>query len=1049
MASTPPPGDYRAPPPREAPVTGLIGWFASNHVAANLLMVFIVCAGLYSIFMVKKESFPNFNFDMVEVSVPYPGAGPEEVEEGIVVKIEEAIEDIEGIKEAIGFAREGMGNVNIEVQQGYDLAAITNEVKLAVDGINTFPVEAERPIIAKRDFMKGALNVQVHGDLDEAAMKNLAEEVRNEIIALPQVSSAEIWGGRAFEISIEIPELTLREYGLTLAQVAAIIRQWSVDIPGGAIRTESGDIRLRAKGQAYRGDEFERIVLLTNPDGTRVRLGDIATIRDAFAETENYSFFDGRPSLGINVMSTQNENELDISRAVNEYIAERNRTLPTEVQLSVWGDGTYYLQGRVDMLITNLAIGAALVFVILGLFLHIKLAAWVIVGLPVAFLGAFMLMPVVGVTINIMSLFAFIIVLGIVVDDAIIIAEAAYTETEEKGYSLPNIVAGAQRVAMPATFGVLTSIMAFLPQLFVTGPTGPINAAIGWVVILCLAFSLVESKLILPSHLALMKSSHGSKRGISDWVNDHLMRFIKNVYQPMLARAIEYRYATLALFISMVILAIGLVGGGMVRFVFFPEIEDDYVGARIELRDGLPEAMVVQVISKMDTALREVSDEIRAETGSDVDVVQHMFAYVFGRQGRIQVELAKEGRPVNPKEIERRWRDKVGEIAGAKSLTFSAGQHLGGGPPVALKLQGKNYERTEAAAGELVEYLRTIEGLYEVEMSANAGPEEIKLRIKPEAEALGVTLVDLARQVREAFYGAEAQRVQRGESDVRVMVRFPRSERRSVGNLESMWIRLPDGRELPFDAVAEFDMAPGFNVIRRSDGQRTISVTANADLSTVEPGRLIADIQSLYLPDMLSNYPGVTARLDGSALEERMGVQQFYYTMIAALFGIYTLMAIPLRSYVQPLLIMSVIPFGVVGAIVGHMVLGMAVSTLSLFGIIALAGVVVNDSLILVDHVNKRVDAGMSPALAAIEGGSARFRAILLTSLTTFFGLVPILMETSMQAQMVIPMAVSLAFGILFATVITLILVPCLYNILGDLGARRVRPGLAAAADAN
>ena len=1027
-------------------VKGLIGWFAMNHVAANLLMLAIVGAGIWAVLTVKKESFPRFNFDQVSVVVPYPGAAPEEVEEGIVVKIEEAIEGIEGIREVESFAFESSGRVNIEVRNGFDVADVTDEVKLAVDGINTFPQESERPIINKQTFRKGALNVQVYGEVDEAGMKDLVETIRDEIVALPEVSSAEVWGSRSYEISVEIPEHTLQEYGLTLAQVAAVIRQWSVDLPGGSIKTDSGDIRLRATGQAYRGDEFERIVLLTKPDGTRVRLGDIAHINDGFVETESFSYFDGEPSFGVTVSSTENENELEISRAVHAYVEQRQATLPEGVKIAAWADATYYLQGRVDMLLSNLAMGFLLVFIILGLFLHIKLAAWVVVGLPVAFLGAFMLMPVVDITINIMSLFAFIVVLGIVVDDAIIVAEAAYTETEEKGYTLPNIVAGAQRVAMPATFGVLTTIMAFLPQLFITGPTENVNAAMGWVVIGCLLFSLVESKLILPSHLALMKSSHGNKEGVTEWIDKKLKHFIEYKYQPLLMRAIEYRYATVALFLSTIILAVGLVGGGFVRFVFFPEMDNDHVMGNFELYEGAPESLTRSVIEEMDTKLKEVNEELKQELGREEDLYEHAFAYIRdGRFGRLQVELVKEDRAgIRPKEIERRWREKVGQIAGTKTLSFAATSHMGGGPPVAIKLQGKNYDLTEQAALEVVQHLRSIQGLYEVEMSANSGPEEIKLKIKPEAEALGVTLVDLARQVREAFYGAEAQRIQRGDQELRVMVRFPKSERRSVGNLESMWIRLPDGRELPFHAVAEFDMAPGFAVIKRTDGGRTISVTANADLAVVEPARVVEDVLQNYLPNVLANYPGVTAALEGSSLEEQTGTEQFAYSFLAAMFGIYCLMAIPLKSYVQPLIIMSIIPFGIVGAIVGHLVLGIAVSSLSLIGIIALAGVVVNDSLILVDYVNKKVEQGIDPTLAAVEGGAARFRAILLTSLTTFFGLLPILSETSMQAQMVIPMATSLAFGILFATVITLILVPCLYNILGDLGVRRVRPPLAA-----
>lgn len=1028
--------DIPNPPP-----SGLIGWFATNHVAANLLMLFIICGGLYTVFTVKKESFPNIEFDMINVVVPYPGAGPEEVEEGIVIKVEEAVEDIEGIREILGFAAEGSGRVSIEVANGFDIDDVTAEVKLAVDGINTFPVEAERPIISKQAFRKGALNVQLYGDLDEASMKSLGEDIRDEIIALPEVSAAELWGSRPFEIAVEIDELTLREYGLTLAEVAVVIRSWSVDLPGGSIRTDSGDIRLRANGQAYRGDEFERIVLLTRPDGTRVRLGDVATIRDGFAEVESYSFFDGQRSLGINVMSTENENEIEISQAVREYVDARNRSLPAGVQLTAWADATFYLQGRMDMLLSNMLMGALLVFVILGLFLHIKLASWVIIGLPVAFLGAMMMMPTVGVTINVMSLFAFIVVLGIVVDDAIIIAEAAYTETERSGYNLNSIVRGAQSVAVPATFGVLTTIMAFAPQLFSTGPTQNIQAAMGWVVIFCLIFSLVESKLILPSHLASMKSAHKtgkSRFGVTDWVDARLKQFISSVYEPALERAMEFRYATLAAFVGLIIIAVGMVGGGMVRIVFFPEMEQDYVMGTLELQEGAPESLAVSVIQRMNGALREVNEEIKEEYGVTDDIVEHVFAWVTnGTTGRFQVELAKENRPVGPKDVELRWREKVGEVAGTRELRFSGGQHMGGGPPVALKLQGRNYEMTEAAAREVLQHLRGIPGLYEVEMSANSGPEEINLRIKPEAEALGITLTDLGRQVREAFYGAEAQRIQRGTQELRVMVRYPESQRRSVGNLENMWIRLADGRELPFSAVAEFDMQPGFSVIRRSEGKRTIAVTANADLSVVEPGRLVEELLRDFVPTVLANYPGVTVALDGSSLEESMGMQESLIAFVAAMFGIYVLMAIPLRSYVQPLIIMSVIPFGIVGAVVGHWILGIAVSSLSLIGIIALSGVVVNDSLILVDYVNKRVEEGMSVARAAVAGGKARFRAILLTSLTTFFGLLPILSETSMQAQMVVPMAASLAFGILFATVITLILVPCLYSVLGDMGVRR------------
>jgi multidrug efflux pump subunit AcrB len=1016
-------------------VRGLIGWFASNHVAANLLVVFIVALGAYSISIVKKESFPDFQFDVINVQVPYPGAGPEEVEEGIVVKIEEALTNVEGVRELTGLAYEGSGQVRLEVKQGYEISEVMDEVKLAVDGISQFPGDAERPIISKSTRKKGALTVQVSGPLDEATMKALTETIRDEIVALPDVTYAELWGGRPFEIAIEIDELTLRQYGLTLQQVAGAIRNWSVDIPGGSIRTQSGDIRLRAIGQAYTGDDFARIVLLTRPSGTVVTLGDVANIKDGFAEVETLALFNGKPSLGINVQSAENESEIRISEAVNRYVDERNETLPDGIELAVWGDSTYYLQGRIDMLLDNMMLGAVLVFLILGLFLHIKLASWVLVGLPVAFLGAFMMLPVVDVTINIMSLFAFILVLGIVVDDAIIIAESAYTETELKGYNTANIVAGAQKVAVPATFGVLTTIMAFLPLLFVTGPTSTVNAAIAWVVILCLVFSLVESKLILPSHLALMKSSHAGKARFPHWVDSHLQRFIEKGYKPFLVKAIEYRYATLAVFIGLLILTTGLFGGGLVRFIFFPDFEMDFLNARMEVIDGAPETMALQIVREMETALREVNDEIKAEKGSEADVVKNVYAYVQnGQVGRFQVELEKgEYREVSPTEVELRWRDKVGEIAGTKELRFMSKENMGGGAPIAVKLQGRNYLLVEQAAEELAEHLRDYEGLYEIETSMTAGPEEIKLRIKPGAESLGITLVDLARQVREAFYGAEAQRIQRSNQEIRVMVRYPREQRRSVGNLESMWIKLPDGRELPFSEVAEYEMSPGFSFIRRVDGRRSISISANADVSRIQPSAVLSDLRLNFIPDLLSRYPGVNLELDGSSQEEQSSIAQVGSAFLIALLGIYALMAIPLKSYLQPLIIMSVIPFGIIGAVFGHMLLGMTINAISLIGFIALAGVVVNDSLIMVDFVNKKILQGVTPSMAAIEAGAERFRAILLTSLTTFFGLVPILSEQSMQAQMVIPMAVSLAFGILFATVITLIFVPCLYNILGDI----------------
>ena len=514
---------------------GIIGWFAHNHVAANLLMFFIVAMGLYGAFNITVETFPKFEFDNIEVQVPYRGAAPAEVEEGVVVKIEEAIQDIEGIKQVFGYAREGSGRVSIEVRDGFDAATVLDEVKLAIDSISTFPVETERPIISKAKFRREAITVQVSGDMDERDMKNLAERIRDDITALDEVSYAEVRGSRPFEISVHIPEITLRQYSLTLDQVALAIRAWSVDLPGGSIRSDGGDIRLRTKGQAYTGEEFERIVLLSREDGTRIRLGDIATIGDGFAETESYAFFNGKRSFGIAVMSTEDENELDVTAAVRAYVEDAGATMPAGVRLETWGDVSHHLDSRMNMMFKNMFIGAILVFAILGLFLHLKFAFWVIIGLPVAFLGALMTLPLpaIDISINVISVFGFILVLGIVVDDAIVVAESVYAETEREGYSTANIVAGARRVAVPATFGVLTTIMAFLPILFTRGALDAMTGSVGWVVVLCLAFSLVESKLILPSHLAIMRSSHvsGSGKGPAEAVDRWLKAFHRSPLQ--------------------------------------------------------------------------------------------------------------------------------------------------------------------------------------------------------------------------------------------------------------------------------------------------------------------------------------------------------------------------------------------------------------------------------------------------------------------------------------------------------------------------------------
>jgi len=820
------------------------------------------------------------------------------------------------------------------------------------------------------------------------------------------------------------------------------VRMNSLDLPAGSIRSKSGDILVRTKGQAYTGKDFEDIVVRTNEDGSRLLLKDIADIRDEFIEREQFSEFDRHSALTIQVFSVGMQSELEIAETVRNYATQKAAAMPSGIKLTAWADTSYYLKGRLDMMLKNLVFGAALVFLILALFLRLKLAFWVMVGLPVAFLGTFFLMPLFDVTVNMLSLFGFILVLGIVVDDAIVIGESAYTNMRAKGHSVDNIVDGVLTVAVPATFGVLTTMAAFIPILLVTGVTGQFFSAIGWVVILCLMFSLVESKLILPAHLAHMKVRHYEKDThnflirFQRFFSEGLHHFVDGFYIPLLNKSLKRRYLTLAIFISALILSIGLLLGGLLRYVFFPDMAADFLQVSVEMTDGTPPEQTHEVMRRIQNGLWEVDRQVSVEQGvASGAVVNHVISFTNNdTSGELVTELVKEEFAViDGPEVLRRWRQAVGDVPGVKTLGFSgAGHGPGGGPAISLTLMGSDIDQVSMAAAELERRIRQYEGVYDIRNSFQRGTPEIKLNIKPEAEALGLTLSDLARQVRAGFYGEEVQRIQRGQDEVKVMVRFPVDERDSVGYLDNMRIRTPDGGRVPFHAVAEVEMGEAPLRIQRFDRERAVRVSAEVDKEQYEPEKITADILGIELPEVLQQFPGVRHRLSGSSLALKEIQHDLILGAVFALFLIYALMAIPLKSYSQPLIIMSVIPFGAIGALIGHWIIGIEVGMMSFFGIIALAGVVVNDSLILVDFINRERAIGIPLIQAVMDAAGKRFRAIVLTSLTTFFGLVPIVLEPSLQARIVIPMAVSLAFGILFATVITLFLIPGLYLILDD-----------------
>ncbi|MCE9685621.1 efflux RND transporter permease subunit [Shewanella sp. AS16] len=1018
---------------------GLISWFARNSVAANLLMVILIVGGLFSAVRINKEIFPTFELNYLNISVAYPGAAPQEIEEGINIKIEEAIQDIDGIKKVTSVASEGVGSVTIEVEDGHDVQQVLDEAKLRVDAIATFPVNIEKPNIYQIKPENNVIWVSVFGDLSPHDMKELAKTVRDEIAALPAVTKAQVAGVRDYEIGIEVSEDKLREYGISFEQVALAVRNSSLDLPGGSIRSQDGDILLRTKGQAYTGDDFANIVVSTRRDGSRIMLPQVANIKDGFEERLGYTRFNGQPAAIIEILSVDDQNALDISKQVKDYVAKRQDNLPAGAKLDTWGDLTHYLKGRLNMMLSNMFYGALLVFLILALFLDLKLAFWVMMGLPVCFLGTMLLMPIepFSMSINMLTLFAFILVLGIVVDDAIVIGESAYSEVEHHGHSIDNVIRGAKKVAMPATFGVLTTIAAFIPMLMVPGPMGIIWKSIGLIVILCLAFSLVESKLILPAHLAHMKlkKSSGPKgffgRNKARF-NEQFQYFVHNKYRHFLERCIQHRYNVIAGFIGVLILSIALVASGKVRWVFFPDIPSDFIQVKLEMDEGSSEQNTLKAVQSIEDALYAMNDKMEKDHGypvvksSFIDMSSRTSAFIFA-------ELTKgEDRDVDGVTISAAWREQLPELVAVKKLNINASTNDTGGD-ISFRLTSSDLEQLSQATKELKQKLASYEGVYDIADNFSSGSHEIRLKIRPEAEAQGLTLSDLARQVRYGFYGYEAQRILRNKEEVKVMVRYPLEQRRTVGYLENMQIRTPTGVAVPFSSVAEIEMGESYSSITRVDGRRAISISASANKNKVEPSKIVAEIQKDFLPVLMQKYPKISTTLDGNSQDEQNALVGLMQGFFFAMFTIYALMAIPLKSYSQPLIIMSVIPFGMIGALLGHLLLGLSMSILSLCGIVALAGVVVNDSLILVDFVNRAREQGLSIKAAAIDSGCYRFRAIILTSLTTFVGLVPIILERSLQAKIVIPMATSLAFGILFSTVVTLILVPLLYIVLDDI----------------
>ena len=1030
----------------------VIAWSAQNSVAANLLMLFFVVSGLLAARTVKQEVFPEFSLDLISIQVPYLGAAPEEVERAVNARVEDSIQGIDGIKQITSTASEGLGSVTVELELGADARKVVDDIKSNVDAIDTFPEQTEQPIIRELTTRQQVIDVAISGETDEFALKALAERVRDELSAVPQITQVEVVGARPYEISIEVAENTLRRHGLTFAAVADAVRRSSVDLPGGSVRSDGGEILLRTVGEASRGEEFADLVLLTRADGSRLILSDVATVVDGFAETDQFARFDGKPTAMVSVFRTGDQSALEIAELVNDYVVRTQAELPEGISLTVWQDQAKVLNDRLTLLLRNGLTGFGLVFLVLALFLELRLAFWVSIGIPISFLGAIMLMPGLDVSVNVISLFAFILVLGIVVDDAIIVGENIFSHQEAHGQGLRGAIEGTQEIHKPVIFAVLTTVAAFMPLMFVPGMMGKIFTVIPLIVVPCLVFSLVESLSILPAHLSHLPKRR--RRGL--WTRfqrffaNGLKVFIDRAYRPSLEFALRWRYLTAAWGLSTLVLTVGMVVGGWVSFQFFPAVEADFMTASVTLPQGSPASTTSAAVRQLEEAAERVRQEMLDETGQDV--FRHRLASIGDQPmaargrgplgpvqtvsashlGEVTIELAPaEERTVQSEALGNRWREATGPIPEAVEVGFNASA-MAAGEDVNVQLVGADLEILRAAAGEVQEQLRGYAGVYDIADSFREGKQEIKLDIKPAAETLGLTLQDLGRQVRHAFYGEEAQRIQRGREDVRVMVRYPAHERRSLGDLENMRIRTPEGNEVPFSQVAEVDPGRGFASITRVDRNRAINVTASVDPSVTSAGAVIADLEDRILPAVLARYPGVFYTFEGAQAEQGDAVSGLQRGFTIALLVIFALLAVPLKSYVQPLIIMSAIPFGLVGAVWGHMLMGLDVTLMSMFGLVALAGVVVNDSLVMVDFINRKRRVHDDLEAAVREAGASRFRPILLTSLTTFVGLAPLMLERSFQAAFLIPMAVSLAFGVVFATFITLVLVPTAYLILED-----------------
>jgi multidrug efflux pump subunit AcrB len=1039
----------------------IIAWFVDNPVAANLLMAVLVVGGLISLTSLRQEEFPQVDLEVVQISVPYLGAAPEEVEQGVCVRIEEALEGTENIFKMTTTAREGACTVTLELDSGTDTYQALNDIRSKVEGISTFPVETERPVVSQVTTISEVMTLVISGQAEERTLKELALGLREELVALEGISQVSVEYVRPDEIAIEVSEAALRRYGFTFEELADAIRRSSLDMPGGAIRTAGGEILVRTVGQRYRGEAFEDIVVRTRPDGTTIRLGEIATVIDGFAEGDLSARLDGQPAAMVKVFRVGQEDAIRSARTARAHVEQARSRVPDGIELTVWLDASEQLRARLDALLGTAIGGLALVLLALALPLRFRLAMWVAAGIPIALLGAVSTFGLFDISLNSLTVMGFILVLGIVVDDAIVVGERVYAHERDAEDQRTAAINGTHEVAVPVIFGVLTTMAAFIPIMFVPGRLGAFFSVVGYVVVICLIFSLIESQLVLPSHLSHRRTH--TRRGepnriVAGWLKFQgrlsagLEYFAERVYGRALTRALEWRYTVLAAGVGVLILMLALVASGRVGFQFMPPIEGDRLYATLTMPEGIPVEDTARAAEQIERAALALKAELDARDPGRPSLVRNILTSVGqtavrggGPQAGViarpavshvaEVAIAlvpqRERRGISASELAGRWRELTGAVTDSVELGFSA-DVFSAGAAIAIELRGRDVDALREVAALVRGELGRFDGVLDVSDSFRSGKQEVQLALRPDARHLGLTLADLGRQVRQAFFGEEAQRIQRGTEDLRVMLRYPESERRSLGDLENMRVRTADRAEVPFLSVAEVQLGTGYSSIRRVNRQRVVTVTADVDRGATTPEAVIESLSDDVLPSILGRYPGVSYTLSGEQEERARSLAGLAGLVPLALLIIYAILAIPLRSYLQPFVIMSVIPFGAVGAIIGHIIMGWPLILPSLLGIIALSGVVVNSSLVLVDYINRQRRAGHAVEEAVRRAGVVRFRPVLLTSATTFLGLLPLMLLDSPSTAFIVPMAISLAWGVLFATVITLFLVPSLYQALED-----------------